>query len=433
MVDVTKLSRRRNATLPLATSSITLPLSQSIDGTESERRYFFNYIRFTETADLHHTCNTQQVWARFIPQLGHHHEVVKHSMVAFGAAFQRFKLGITKDASTSPFTDAINELEAFTTRQYCKALNEVSQLPVQGDVECTKLALACCLNFVCIESLRVNHHTALWHLNNGVRIIEASMGRGELEGNDKSMAEKGALHTLDTDLRDLIQQFYDYRICLQGLDPKAPLLLKNPGHCLQPEGVASLPFIFHTVPDGHDARIRLARSVMSFYGNLEVFGAEKLPGEQEIFDQRLTNLRQQALWADHAFETFLDSPQAPPCTSPARYVSYIDFIHVIRITGALDLMAVGAVMHESVAYSGPFQARFIERLVRYGEAAHAFFTASGAQRAGFALETCIVSPLRWAYDNAAEAKVKGRALRILQETEANFGPPNGYTRNGVLL
>lgn len=392
--------------------------SHNVQGTNTERQFFSTYVRFAGANTIRHCCNVPNIWVRLLPQLAHQSHAVKHALVAFGAAYQCFKStcgGTNGDAVVTNNSDWLSRL---TLQQYNKAIRDICKTPTRSDLAGEKLALVCCLIFICLESLRLNHHAALWHMNNGTRIIGRILSDQNVQGPASSGLRRrcNTTDSLDADLKDIIQQFRNYQACLagqslNGTKPDDDLPAESP----RPSVDRSAVPVLYTVPDSHLARIRLGNTVLkleSHDGNTKAVHCR----HDEAIHQQLSETQQQALQIDNALEAFLAGSHAPPRTDSSFYAVCIDIMHVVRMRGSLHEAALASGAQRSDILPPSFHMSFVNRIIQYGEDIHAAFRSGTVRQPEFALETAIIGPLRWAYEQSTDLELKRRAHKILQET-----------------
>lgn len=88
-------------------------------------------------------------------QLSESEPVVKHSLLAISSLYENREVQRTSPAPPN-----------LALRHYNAAIRELKT--TQSDV----LALVGCVSFTCIELLRSNYRTAIWHYTNGIAILE---------------------------------------------------------------------------------------------------------------------------------------------------------------------------------------------------------------------------------------------------------------------
>lgn len=103
---------------------------------------------------------SSELWNRFILRLAYHRSSVHHAVVALDTAHEHFSNGDLSD-----FSDYAN-------REYGRAICEVIDLRESGSPAAIGIALATCVLFACLESLRGHFKSSLSHLMSGLNVLE---------------------------------------------------------------------------------------------------------------------------------------------------------------------------------------------------------------------------------------------------------------------
>lgn len=125
------------------------------------------------------TCTAPQLAGSFSPdlwlthmlRLAHHQSSVHHALVALGTAHEEFANPLS---NRSEFSD-------YATREYGKAIHEVVQLNSSRSSETVEIALATCIIFSCLESLRGHYMSSLSHLVSGLNVLEEEQRQPTLQ------------------------------------------------------------------------------------------------------------------------------------------------------------------------------------------------------------------------------------------------------------
>ncbi|RMZ75436.1 hypothetical protein DV737_g5304, partial [Chaetothyriales sp. CBS 132003] len=116
-----------------------------------------------ETAREFSGAFSGELWSRFMLLMAQHQSAVKHALVALGTLHERFVT--TKDASHQGLTSE------YALQHYSNAIKEVIAMRDTKREDAAEIALASCILFFCLESLRGYFQSAITHVLSGIRII----------------------------------------------------------------------------------------------------------------------------------------------------------------------------------------------------------------------------------------------------------------------
>jgi hypothetical protein len=160
-------SRAQFVAIPAAPSSIT-----NLFSTDQEHRSFTFFCEYT----IPHISSafSDEFWNRLVLQAIHHEPAVRHAAIAFGASHERFT-----QHDTSPSQNSEREAnDNFALSQYVKALRSVLE-PMRAErKQAADITLMTCLLFICFETLRGHHSSALNHVDSGIKIISELSSHG---------------------------------------------------------------------------------------------------------------------------------------------------------------------------------------------------------------------------------------------------------------
>ncbi|TGO17982.1 hypothetical protein BTUL_0013g00570 [Botrytis tulipae] len=141
-------------------------LSPSLAVSDQEQHSFNFFHR--QTAPQLSGCFGSKFWNYFVLQASHREPAVRHAAIALGSLHERFEL---EDRFISKVKDDTEE-NSFAVRQYVKAINCLVQ-PNMSKHTCksANVALTTCILFICFETLRGHHDSALAHIDGGVKIF----------------------------------------------------------------------------------------------------------------------------------------------------------------------------------------------------------------------------------------------------------------------
>lgn len=135
-----------------------------ISGTAQERNCFEFFRSCTIT---HLSTFDPSLWNQLVLQVSHRESAVRHAAIALGALHQSFlqdKSSVIR-STNNPHSDT------FAMQQYTKALGLLVQPIRDRGKQAADVALMACVLFVCFETLRGHHGSALAHIESGVKIV----------------------------------------------------------------------------------------------------------------------------------------------------------------------------------------------------------------------------------------------------------------------
>ena len=115
-------------------------------------------------------------WETLVMQASLEEPPIFHAMLALSSVHKRVCFGVGE----AEWERDPDRLEQFTLRQYSKAINALLQ-PRSGceGEAATRVALICCMLFICLEFLRGRYITANDHLQNGMKLLTALQAKRE--------------------------------------------------------------------------------------------------------------------------------------------------------------------------------------------------------------------------------------------------------------
>lgn len=152
-------------------------LSPSLSVSDREQ-HSFNFFH-TQSAPQLGSCFGSKFWNHFVLQASHHEPAVRHAAIALGSLHERFEL---EDKFISKVTGDTEE-NSFALKQYVKAINCLVEPNMSVNTKHTSktanVALTACILFICFETLRGHHDSALAHIDGGVKIFSELQVSGE--------------------------------------------------------------------------------------------------------------------------------------------------------------------------------------------------------------------------------------------------------------
>ncbi|KAF7872461.1 hypothetical protein EAF04_003382 [Stromatinia cepivora] len=158
----------------------TIPdfLSPSLSVSDREQHSF--HFFHTQSAPQLGSCFGSKFWNHFVLKASHREPAVRHAAIALGSLHERFEL---EDKFISKVRGDTEE-NSFALRQYVRAINCLVQPNMSVNTKHTcksaNVALTACILFICFETLRGHHDSALAHIDGGVKIFSELQESGEL-------------------------------------------------------------------------------------------------------------------------------------------------------------------------------------------------------------------------------------------------------------
>ena len=127
------------------------------------------------------------LWHTFMLRLSHHQASVHNAIVAVATVHEAFTTSTSVPWDVSTYVD----------RMYGKAIRDVLTLnaTTKGTSEATEVALATCVLFASLESIRGHYHSCLSHLMSGLNVLEEEQRQGR-RGHDTFCIPRELLYAL---------------------------------------------------------------------------------------------------------------------------------------------------------------------------------------------------------------------------------------------
>jgi len=110
---------------------------------------------------------SEELWSNFMLLVATHESAIKHALVALGTTHEDFvNMG-----------EPSLERSQFAMRHYQKAINQIVKINAPESPHTIDVALASCLLFTCIETLRGHYQSALSHITSGLKILDGERHR----------------------------------------------------------------------------------------------------------------------------------------------------------------------------------------------------------------------------------------------------------------
>lgn len=149
-------------------------------GSVEERRCFDFFLN--RTASQLSGFWDSDFWDCSILRATHHQPAIRHAVLALGSLHERFEAG-----DRSVMNPIWNKGEGgFALKQYNQAIQQLIKPASEGQ-QAVDVCLIACMLFVCFETLRGHHGSALSHVNSGVKILS------EVEFNNNGEQHHGVL------------------------------------------------------------------------------------------------------------------------------------------------------------------------------------------------------------------------------------------------
>ncbi|KHN95661.1 uncharacterized protein MAM_06502 [Metarhizium album ARSEF 1941] len=425
-VGVVRFVRLNHTRAVSAAAASIRPLSQGIQGSDTEKQFFFSFRRATEAGVAMHLCGVSSFWTEVAPRLGHVDDAVKHALVALGATHHLHRTRRRRRRDSRPCHPdgdslATKRLELFSARQYNRAIEEVYAHIASNSPRSTILVLVCCLIFISLEFLRPNNGAAIAHLQNGIQIIQSVMG-----GLDHAAFAAWAreLAMSEADVWDMIAQFRNVESALNVFSNDVSLTLglrlrrasrpRRQPHPLVHERIAS-------VADGYRARTEFMNDVTARYSELRRHQGDAAFWAQRHMQRELRSLRRRASRIMAEMEALWVSPEAPRIGTWSSYSSRMDWLLVSSGRTLAELIPFGVHSFDKVSQS-PYIQSEVTRGVSLAAKMHLEHAATGMPPSEFSLETGIIAVMYWAWVFSTRPETKATAVQILQDLDKREGP-----------
>jgi len=423
------LQRKINADRPsdIPTSEGNAPLCLTwrpgaISGSDDDRQFFQTFRSASEVSTALHVCDFLSFWSRVAPQLGRHDDTIKSSLVALGATYQLYKTTGGRN---------IDKQDTFILRRYGKALYELQCRIASQTPESTEVTLICCLIFICLENLRLNHKNARAHLRNGIRVIEdavdleALFWPGTTQNSGRSQRGKNSLLS-DEEMRGVINYFRHAELCERLYSQNAPLKLairlrsktSSNGDSDTP------PEQFTTLLEGYEARVKLNNDVMALGWEMNGQDGATSLCNQPTLRQQHDSLQKRALLVSQQYALFFMSKHTPEKGSREYASACLDMVIIKSMQAVLELMAPQASNHLDIQNTPFFREAILGEMIYFAELLHGAISTGKHEvlsTLDLTAQTSILGPIYLAYVHSRDHQLKARARKILIETRSREG------------
>lgn len=417
----------RESSVSRRSQLIERSISDGISGTETERNFFYICRRATSAGVALHICSTTSFWTQLATQLSHQYEAVRHAVVAVGAAYHLYKVA---DVTSVPRSTK-QQIESFVLEQYNRSLYQLHKdIGRQCFGQDSTIVLTCCLAYIYLESLRLDHAAAMKHLNNGIRIIEATVDLDRLASGQMSVARKRQTTRCktaltDSDLWETVLEFRNCELCMHCFSSEVPMRLgsKLCQTTLPFRAITTHATGFHSISEAHEARVQIGSQIMSYDWQWQSHKFEPSFWAQNHVQETLAWLHREVKSITLRVENYmLSTISSSGDTTWEWYSLNMDMLHLTCLSAVIALMQTGPEHHDTVTCSDDFQQKFVSKMIAYGEQMHSVYTSLKWPPPDISLETSIIGPMYWAYVYSTEMQAKKRALKVLQETSHREGP-----------
>ncbi|KAI9743070.1 MAG: hypothetical protein M1818_003365 [Claussenomyces sp. TS43310] len=134
-------------------------------GTSQEQRGL-EYFR-THTAKALSGYFDSDFWSSILPQVAHDEPIVRHAVLALSALHEGFEVG----GDYRPGNLQNTSHQQLALQQYNHAVTQMVHRMSTTNTRLSEVTLITCLLFIFLELMQNNHSTAVFHLNNGLRIL----------------------------------------------------------------------------------------------------------------------------------------------------------------------------------------------------------------------------------------------------------------------
>ena len=177
----------------------------SVGGAPSERRAFHYYINSAATNLSGHTNDI--FWTKILPQRCEHEHVLRHCLIALSCTHLEYC--DSELASNNVSEDGLDHCSVETLEAYGKAVSKLRRYMDTKSQPDARLVLMCILVLYTFERLRKNTEAAMAHLDNGIRILQASIASrlrkaaDTLDGDMEALRLAFARHDAGATMYDL--------------------------------------------------------------------------------------------------------------------------------------------------------------------------------------------------------------------------------------
>ncbi|KIW94180.1 uncharacterized protein Z519_05496 [Cladophialophora bantiana CBS 173.52] len=398
-----------------------LLISDGFHGADEDRCFFQTFRSATEVSGALHVCDFLPFWNRVAPQLGHHDDAIKYALVALGATYHLHKTTGGRGMDTQ---------DTFILRRYGKALSELQCRIASQAPESAYVALICCLIFICLENLRLNHKNARAHLRNGIYIIDTTVNLQQLFYPDGKQAlercEQGRISLLsDAEMRGVINYFRHAEICERLYSHDAPLTLATRLRSKTSSygDSETLPEGFKTLFEGYQARVELNSDVMAL--DWEINGPQAVTSSvwtQPRIKREHESLRQRSHLVSQRYMLFLMSKHAPESGSREYASACLDMVIIKSMQAVIELMDLRD--NIDVRDTPFFRDVILGGMIHFAELLHEAMNTGRHEvlsTLDLTVESSILGPIYLAYVHSTDLQQKSRARKILIETRSRGG------------
>lgn len=415
-----------------------LNVNVNIDGTDAEREFFHTYRLATEAGVALHVNNVSSFWSQVAPQLGHHDEAIKHALVALGAAYHLSRARASeRKGPKRPGANqhGMEKTNMFVLKQYNAAVGKLQEHIASGSPQSITVALACCLMFVCLENLRGNYRGGVAHLISGTRIIDTTLDVDSLCSSPapqlpqpiQGRGRTSLPFIADKELKGLVNYFRHAEICECLFSHDVPLVIASRLYAGSrfDNGATSLPAEFTSLAEAYEARVKLTNDVMARDWEIRTQrGDSTLPPSRSVALEQ-PYLYNKAALVCARYEAFLAGEHAPRPRTREYLSSCLDMLLIKSMQATIAMMPLQGDDLEDLMKTPYFAHSIIGEIIRFAELLYEAMNAAANSTEcakGFTIETGIVAPTYFAYVHTTVPDYRTRALRILEDCNAQEGP-----------
>ncbi|KIN02028.1 hypothetical protein OIDMADRAFT_121649, partial [Oidiodendron maius Zn] len=203
-------SRRRLAVVPIKPRSSPVALTGptiSIHRTEEECRYFDVFVEFS-ARELPGYFPTD-FWSRIVSQESHALTPIRYAAIAIGALNRSLEKAPESQLKVNIIQNIDKRHHEYAVLYFLRAVQSLNQYLSKSRSPQTRVALICCLLFVCFETFQGSFVSTCRQYYGGLSILRSYCARYSLPGsrNQRALPQQSLIESSSTQMESLIQMF----------------------------------------------------------------------------------------------------------------------------------------------------------------------------------------------------------------------------------
>ncbi|KAH8647223.1 hypothetical protein BX600DRAFT_518502 [Xylariales sp. PMI_506] len=418
---------------PLAPAQ-NLCLDWNITGSTTERQFFHTCKLATEAGVALHVNNASLFWRSWAPRLAHHEDAIKHALAALGATYHLMKvIGWGRKSATdvvawSRFSYFTESIELSIVKQYTLAIEQLRGRIASDHPDGAVVTLACCLIFICIDNLRLNHRGAMAHLKHAIRIIKNSFDIGRLyhqcflSPSTSPEPAKAPISQLLSD-EEIWSMFNAYRQLeiSEGLFSRSvTLTLVRRLYAASPcDDGSNLPERFDNLEEVYKARVKLNTDVLAFTQEMGVYSDDSTRWDSHEVRERHAVLQSRATAILQKYNTYQKALGHPALGTRECASCWLDKLRNKMMQLLLSIMPVGP--QKYLVNIDNLLTEVVEIIEQALHAASAFVAKSNS-RLDFTTDGSFIAPMYFSYVHTTDDELKRRIVQLLDGNDVLEGP-----------